>query len=79
MFFAWFCNIAMHIGMSDLTVLRYARRPWYGVATATGMYLGHWIAWIAASILYVVQLTQEPGNTSVLPGRWRTRPADSPA
>jgi len=68
MFFAWFCNIAMHIGMSDLTVLRYARRPWYGVATATGMYLGHWIAWIAASILYVVQLTQEPGNTSVLPG-----------
>jgi purine-cytosine permease-like protein len=68
MFFAWFCNMAMHIGMSDLSVFRYARKSWYGVATATGMYLGHFIAWIAASILYVVQLTHEPGNTSVLPG-----------
>lgn len=68
MFFAWFCNMAMHIGMSDLTVFRYARKSWYGIATAGGMYLGHFVAWLAASILYVVQLTQEPGNTAVLPG-----------
>jgi purine-cytosine permease-like protein len=68
MFFAWFCNMAMHIGMSDLSVLRFARRSWYGLATAAGMYLGHYIAWIAASILYVVQLRTEPGNTAVLPG-----------
>ena len=26
MFFAWFCNMAMHIGMADMSVLRYARR-----------------------------------------------------
>ena len=26
MFFAWFCNMAMHIGMSDLTVFRFARQ-----------------------------------------------------
>jgi purine-cytosine permease-like protein len=68
MFFAWFCNMAMHIGMADLSVFRYARKSWYGVATASGMYLGHFIAWIAASILYVVQLRLDPGNTAVLPG-----------
>ena len=68
MFFAWFCNMAMHIGMADLTVLRFARHSWYGIATGAGMYLGHYIAWIAASILYVVQLRSDPGNTAVLPG-----------
>jgi len=68
LFFAWFCNMAMHIGMSDLTVFRYARRSWYGIASAAGMYLGHFLAWIAASILYALQLHQQPGNTSVLPG-----------
>jgi purine-cytosine permease-like protein len=68
MFFAWFCNMAMHVGMADLSVLRYAKRSWYGVASATGMFLGHYLAWIAASILYAVQLRTDPGNTSVLPG-----------
>ena len=47
MFFAWFCNMAMHIGMADLSVFRFARKSWYGVATAAGMYLGHFMAWIA--------------------------------
>jgi purine-cytosine permease-like protein len=68
MFFAWFCNMAMHIGMSDLSVFRYARKSWYGVATASGMYLGHYLAWIAASILYALQLHRTPQNTAVLPG-----------
>jgi purine-cytosine permease-like protein len=68
MFFAWFCNMAMHIGMADLTVFRYAKRSWYGVASATGMFLGHYIAWIAASVLYALQLRTDPANTSVLPG-----------
>jgi purine-cytosine permease-like protein len=68
MFFAWFCNMAMHIGMADLSVFRYARRSWYGIATAAGMYLGHFLAWIAASILYAVQLRVTPENTAVLPG-----------
>jgi purine-cytosine permease-like protein len=67
-FFAWFCNMAMHIGMSDLTVLRFARKSWYGIASASGMYLGHFVAWIAASILYAYQLHADPGNTDVLPG-----------
>jgi len=68
MFFAWFCNMAMHIGMADLSVFRYARKSWYGISTASGMYLGHYIAWIAASILYALQLHRNPQNTDVLPG-----------
>jgi len=68
MFFAWFCNMAMHIGMADLSVFRYARKSWYAVSSAAGMYLGHFIAWLAASILYAHQLHATPGNTAVLPG-----------
>lgn len=68
MFFAWFCNMAMHIGMSDLSVFRYAKKSWYGIATSSGMYLGHYLAWIAASILYALQLHRDPSNTDVLPG-----------
>jgi purine-cytosine permease-like protein len=68
MFFAWFCNMAWHIGMADLSVLRYARRASYGFAAAAGMYLGHFLAWIAASILYSLQLNQNPADTAVLPG-----------
>ncbi len=51
MFFAWFCNLAMHIGMSDLTIFRYAKKWSYGLASAPGMYLGHFVAWIASGIL----------------------------
>ncbi len=67
-FFAWFCNMAMHVGMSDLSVFRFARKSWYGMASASGMYLGHFLAWIAASILYAYQLHVDPNNTDVLPG-----------
>jgi purine-cytosine permease-like protein len=68
MFFAWFCNMAWHIGMADLSVLRYARRPSYGLASAAGMFLGHFVAWIAASILYALQLHLDPSDKAVLPG-----------
>ena len=68
MFFAWFCNMAMHVGMSDLTVFRFARKSWYGVATSSGMYVGHFMAWISASLLYAYQLHLDPADTDVLPG-----------
>jgi purine-cytosine permease-like protein len=55
-FFAWFCNMAMHIGMADLSVFRFARKSRYGVATASGMYVGHFMAWLAASMLFAFQL-----------------------
>ncbi|MCX6899581.1 MAG: hypothetical protein NT105_12900 [Verrucomicrobia bacterium] len=68
MFFAWFCNMAWHIGMADLSLFRYAKKSWYGIASAAGMFIGHFMAWIAASILYALQLHQDPTNTAVLPG-----------
>lgn len=67
-FFAWFCNMAWHIGMADLSVLRFARKSWFGLTSAAGMFVGHFMAWIAASLLYAVQLKQDPSNTAVLPG-----------
>jgi NCS1 family nucleobase:cation symporter-1 len=50
-FFAWFCNAAMHLGMSDLSVLRFARHPSSGWASAAGMFLGHYVAWICAALM----------------------------
>ncbi|HOW64786.1 MAG TPA: hypothetical protein P5186_13855 [Candidatus Paceibacterota bacterium] len=67
-FFAWFCNMAVHIGMADLSVFRYARKAWYGIASAAGMYIGHFMAWLSASILYALQLRQDPAHVDVLPG-----------
>lgn len=64
-FFAWFTNMAMHIGMADMTILRYARKWHYGFASACGMYLGHFIAWIASGIL--VALALQTGS-EVAPG-----------
>ena len=53
---SWFANAAMHVGMSDLSVFRFARRPSAGWTTAAGMYVGHYMAWIAAALLYAVYL-----------------------
>jgi NCS1 family nucleobase:cation symporter-1 len=53
---SWFANAAMHVGMSDLSVFRYAKSPKSGWTTAAGMYVGHYIAWIAAALLYAVYL-----------------------
>jgi purine-cytosine permease-like protein len=52
-FFSWFCNAAMHLGMSDLSVLRFARKPAAGWAPAAGMFLGHYVAWICAALLLI--------------------------
>lgn len=67
-FFAWFCNMAMHIGMSDLSVFRFAKKSWYALASGAGMYVGHFMAWLCASILYAYQLHLDPTQTDVLPG-----------
>ncbi len=66
--FAWFGNMAWHFGMGDLSIFRYARKASYGLATAAGMYLGHYLAWITAGLLYAVQLKLDPTDTSVVPG-----------
>lgn len=51
--FSWFCNSAMHLGMSDLSIFRFARKASHGWASAAGMFLGHYVAWICAALLLV--------------------------
>ncbi|XOV91318.1 MAG: purine-cytosine permease family protein [Bacteroidota bacterium] len=67
-FFAWFANMAMHIGMADLSIFRYAKKWQYGLASATGMYLGHFVAWMASGILYALFLYQSGNSTEFAPG-----------
>lgn len=66
-FFAWFCNAAMHVGMADLSVFRFAKKSSYGWATSAGMYVGHYMAWIAAALMLAVQIKAN-GNTNPVPG-----------
>ncbi|WP_051287052.1 purine-cytosine permease family protein [Algoriphagus mannitolivorans] len=68
-FFAWFCNMAMHIGMSDLTILRYAKSWTSGFSVFAGVYLGHFVAWIASGILYAVFLQANTGSQEFAPGQ----------
>jgi NCS1 family nucleobase:cation symporter-1 len=49
--FAWICNLAMHVGLSDMAIFRFARRARYGLFSAFGMYLGHYLAWICAGTM----------------------------
>jgi NCS1 family nucleobase:cation symporter-1 len=49
--FAWVCNLGMHIGLTDMALFRYARRASYGLYSACGMYLGHYVAWICAGVM----------------------------
>lgn len=73
---SWFANAAMHIGMSDLSVFRFAKSASAGWTTAAGMYVGHYMAWISAALLYAVYvrtpeaqaLLQQGLAPSVAPG-----------
>lgn len=49
--FAWICNFAMHGGLSDMTLLRFARSANYGFFSAFGMFIGHYLAWVCAGIM----------------------------
>ena len=55
-FFGWFCNAAMHVGMSDLPVFRFPNKASYGRASPAGMYVGHYMAWIAAAFMLAAQI-----------------------
>ena len=67
MIFAWLCNNAMHIGLSDMSIYRYAKKPSYGYASAFGMFIGHFMAWVASGILCALALQQ--GNSDPSPGQ----------
>ncbi|MGH9510326.1 MAG: purine-cytosine permease family protein, partial [Terriglobales bacterium] len=49
--FAWICNLAMHAGLSDMALFRYAKKASYGLTSAFGMFLGHYLAWICAGMM----------------------------
>jgi NCS1 family nucleobase:cation symporter-1 len=60
--FAWVCNLAMHVGLSDMALFRFAPRASYGLFSAFGMYLGHYLAWITAGVMGAAAafVTQKP-------------------
>jgi purine-cytosine permease-like protein len=61
-FFAWFCNLAMHIGLSDMALFRYARHWSFGLFSAFGMYPGHMLAWMCSGIMVAgVNRQMDPG------------------
>ncbi|HDL19166.1 MAG TPA: hypothetical protein ENH29_08935 [Bacteroidetes bacterium] len=61
-FFAWFCNLAMHVGLSDMAILRFAKKWTYGLFSAFGMYPGHFFAWICSGIMVAAVARQmNPG------------------
>lgn len=64
--FAWLCNAPQHLGMSDVTIFRYAKNWTQGFASAFGMFLGHFGAWIASGILCAAFLSE--GFTNPQPG-----------
>ncbi len=61
--FAWLCNGAMHLGMTDLSIFRYAKDKSSGWAPAIGMFLGHYMAWICAALLLAALIHTNPAET----------------
>ena len=49
--FSWAANSFAHSGLVDMSLLRYARKGWYGYMSATGMLLGHYMAWVSAGFM----------------------------
>ncbi|PAY19168.1 hypothetical protein CKO51_12470 [Rhodopirellula sp. SM50] len=58
--FAWLCNGAMHFGMADLSIFRFAKSKASGWAPAIGMFLGHYMAWISAGLLLAALIKLQP-------------------
>lgn len=49
--YSWGANSFAHTGMIDMSLLRYVKKSWYGYMSATGMFLGHYMAWISAGFM----------------------------
>lgn len=72
--FAWLCNGAMHFGMADLSIFRFARSKASGWAPAIGMFLGHYMAWIAAALLLAALIKLQPGLALGIDGKVTANP-----
>lgn len=49
--YSWAANSFAHAGLIDMSLFRYAKKSWYGYLSATGMFLGHYVAWLAAGFM----------------------------
>jgi len=78
---AWLCNVSQHMGMGDVTIFRFARKWHYGFASAFGMFIGHYIAWLCSGIMCAAFLESQraagvldanptPGNIAWLGAGW---------
>jgi purine-cytosine permease-like protein len=77
---AWLCNASQHMGMGDVTIFRFARKWQYGFASFFGMFIGHYMAWIASGIMCAAFIAVEteagrvanvnPGNIAWLGAGW---------
>jgi NCS1 family nucleobase:cation symporter-1 len=72
--FAWLCNGAMHFGMADLSIFRFAKDKASGWAPAIGMFLGHYMAWICAALLLAALIKTNPQATLSAEGRVQANP-----
>jgi purine-cytosine permease-like protein len=72
--FAWLCNGAMHFGMADLTIFRFARHRASGWAPSIGMFLGHYMAWIAAGLMLAALIQLQPESTVGADGKVSANP-----
>jgi len=64
--FAWVCNLAMHGGLSDMAIFRYAKNHWYGLYSAFGMFIGHYMAWIFAGMMGAITVVMIQTGAGVL-------------
>lgn len=67
--FGWLCNGAMHLGMADLSIFRFAKNKSSGWAPSIGMFLGHYMAWICAALLLAALIKTNPAATLGPDGR----------
>jgi len=72
--FAWLCNAAMHFGMADLSIFRFTKSKSAGWAPAVGMFLGHYMAWIAAALLLAALIATSPESTMNSAGKVQADP-----
>jgi NCS1 family nucleobase:cation symporter-1 len=72
--FAWLCNGAMHFGMADLSIFRFADSKSSGWAPSIGMFLGHYMAWICAALLLAALIKLQPDATVGGDGRVTANP-----
>lgn len=49
--FAVVCNLAVHLGLNDMSMFRFAKKETDGYAPAFGLFVGHYMAWISAAIM----------------------------